>query len=79
MKHITLKEMLEELIECILEKKEQPNYFWKTEYVEGKAVYLPIIRVDLMDSRLVTNNDDFSEYEWELEESRIYRETPEQN
>lgn len=79
MEHITLKEMLEELTECILTKKEILNYYWKTEYEEGKPLYLPIIEVDLMDTRFKTDNEDFSEYEWELEKSRIYKAKPEEN
>ena len=31
MKHITLKQMLNELTKCILNNKEQPSYFWKRE------------------------------------------------
>lgn len=79
MVEVTLKEMLEELIKCILEKKERPTFYWKCEYYSNKPEYLEITQVDLLDSRFKTCNDDFSEYEWELEESRIYRETPEQN
>lgn len=77
MKKVTLKEMLEELTECILENKKQPNYFWRTEYIEGSAMYLPIVQVDLMRGRFITINDDFSEYEWELKDSRIYKATTE--
>ena len=69
MKHITLKQMFEELIDCILNNKEQPNYFWKRE-----NEYILITQVDLIDSRFKTIDDDFSEYEWELENSNIYKE-----
>lgn len=69
MKHITLKQMFEELTDCILNNKEQPNYFWKRE-----NEYILITQVDLMDSRFKTIDDDFSEYEWELENSNIYKE-----
>lgn len=31
MKHITLKEMLEEIVKCILEKKEIENYYYRDE------------------------------------------------
>jgi hypothetical protein len=79
MEHITLKGMLEELTKCILENKERPNYFYKTEYEEGKIMYLPITEVDLMNSRFKTINNDFSEYEWELEESKIYKAIPKEN
>lgn len=69
MKHITLKQMFEELTDCILNNKEQPSYFWKRE-----NEYILITQVDLMDSRFKTIDDDFSEYEWELENSNIYKE-----
>lgn len=43
MKHITLREMLEEIIQCILEQKEKSNYYYKDE--EGN--YKKITEVDL--------------------------------
>lgn len=69
MKHITLKQMLNELTKCILNNKEQSNYFWKRE-----NEYILITQVDLMSGRFKTIDDDFSEYEWELENSNIYKE-----
>lgn len=67
MKHITLKEMFEILIDCIINQKEQPTFYYKRE-----NEYVIIQEVDLMDSRFRTINGDFSEYEWELEKSTIY-------
>ena len=69
MKHITLKEMFNVLIDCILNSKEQPFFYYKRE-----NEYVLIQEVDLMSSRFKTVDDDFSEYEWELEESNIYKE-----
>ena len=69
MKHITLKEMFNILIECILNNKEQPCFYYKRE-----NEYILIQEVDLMDSRLRTTDGDFREYEWELEESNLYKE-----
>ena len=69
MKHITLKEMFDILIDCILNNKEQPCFYYKRE-----NEYILIQEVDLMDSRLRTIDGDFTEYEWELEESRLYKE-----
>ena len=66
MKHITLKEMFEILIECIINQKEQPTFYYK----RGNE-YVIIQEVDLMDSRFRTIDGDFSEYEWELEKSTI--------
>ena len=69
MKHITLKEMFNILIDCILNNKEQSFFYYKRE-----NEYVLIQEVDLMSSRFKTVDDDFSEYEWELEESNIYKE-----
>lgn len=67
MKHITLKEMFNILIDCILNNKEQPFFYYKRE-----NEYILIQEVDLMDSRLRTTDGDFSKYEWEFEKSTIY-------
>lgn len=67
MKHITLKEMLEEIIQCILEQKEIKDYYWK----DGEE-FRRITEINLFD-RIITSNDDFTEFEWELEESRLYK------
>ena len=67
MKHITLKEMFNTLNDCILNNKEQPCFYYK----RGNE-YVLIQEVDLMDSRFRTVDNDFSEYEWELEKSNIY-------
>lgn len=74
MKHITLKEMFNILIDCILNNKEQPFFYYKRE-----NEYILIQEVDLMDSRLRTIDGDFTEYEWELEESRLYKEESNDN
>ena len=74
MENITLKEMLEEMVNCILNNKELNNYYWK----DGEKKYHLITQVDLM-YRIITDNDDFTEFEWELEKSNIYRAIPEQN
>ena len=68
MKHITLKEMLEEIVQCILEEKEIRNYYCRDE--EGN--YKKITKVDLF-YRIGTEDGDFTEFEWELEESRLYK------
>ena len=69
MEHITLKEMFNILIDCILNNREQPFFYYKRE-----IEYVLIQEVDLMDSRLRTIDGDFTEYEWELEESNLYKE-----
>lgn len=67
-KHITLKEMLEEIIQCIVEQKEIKDYYWK----DGEGEFRRITEIDLLD-RIRTSNDDFTEFEWELAESRLYK------
>ena len=69
MKNITLKDMLEEMVKCILNNTPFPNYYWK----DGENRYNRITTVDLM-YRITTENDDFTEFEWELEKSDLYRE-----
>lgn len=61
--------MFEILMDCIINQKEQPIFYYKRE-----NEYVIIQEVDLMDSRFRTTDGDFSEYEWELEESRLYKE-----
>ena len=67
MKNISLKEMFEILIDCILNKKDYPTFYYKRE-----NEFIGLSEVDLLDSRFKTIDDDFSEYEWEIEKSNIY-------
>lgn len=71
---VSLKEMLETLVECILNNKEFPNYYWKTTYDNSTYNYYQITEVDLLRNRFYVSNGDFSEFNWELEESRIFME-----
>lgn len=75
MKNVSLKEMIEELTDCLLNQKEPSNFYYKTEYEEGRPQYFRINEVDLLDSRFRTDFGEFSEYEWELNESHIYKDT----
>ena len=72
MKNITLREMFNTLIECILNKEELPIFYWRREFEEGHPEFLEITEVDLLRGRFKTIDDDFSEFEWELENSNIY-------
>ena len=76
MKHITLKEMFDILIDCILKQKEEyPIFYYKRQnWNTGNDEFIEIIEVDLLYGRFKTIDDDFSEYEWELENSNIYME-----
>ena len=60
MKHITLREMLEEIVKCIVKKEEIKNYYYKNN--EGD--YKKITSIDLL-CRIEFEYDDFTEYEWE--------------
>ena len=73
MVHISLKEMLEEIVDSILNKTNFKNYYYRAEYEPNKPKYFLITEVDLLSGRYKTENDDFSEFEWEIEESNIYR------
>ena len=68
--NITLKEMLEDLVKWQL--GEDNEYGGDFYYRNAYGDYIEITEVDLLRSRFKTENDDFSEYDWELEESHIY-------
>lgn len=72
MVNITLEKMLNLLVDCILNAKEIPTFYYKREWETGYPEYIEIRDVDLLDTRFRTWDDDFSEYEWELKESNIY-------
>ena len=67
MRNISLKEMFDMLIDCIINKKDYLTFYYKRE-----NEFIELKEVDLLDSRFRTIDDDFSEYEWELEKSNIY-------
>ena len=46
------------------------TYFYKN----GEGEYHEIVELDLFRGRFITDDGDFSEFEWELEESHIYTE-----
>lgn len=76
MKNISLKEMFDILIDCIMNKKEQyPTFYYKREnFNTGNPEFIEITEVDLLYGRFNTIDGDFSEFEWELENSNIYME-----
>lgn len=69
-KNITLKEMFEDLVKWQL--GEDNEYGGEFYYQDGDGNFDLIIEVDLLYSRFKTNDDDFSQYEWELKKSNIY-------
>lgn len=72
MKHITLKEMLETEVSDILNNYQSDSHTYL--YKNGEGEYHKIIELDLLKGRFVTDDGDFSEFAWELEESNIYME-----
>lgn len=72
MKHITLKEMLETEVSDILSHYSSGchTYYWRN----GENEYREIIEIDLLRGRFITDDGNFSEFEWEIKESRIYME-----
>lgn len=72
-KHITLKEMLNTMVDSIINKKEYPTFYYKRQnYYTGNDEFIEITEIDLMCGRFKTVDDDFSEFSWELEKSNIY-------
>ena len=76
MKNISLKEMFNILIDCILNQKEDyPTFYYKrANFHTGHPEFIEITEVDLLYGRFKTIDGDFSEFEWELENSNIYME-----
>ena len=72
MKHITLKELLETEVNDILNNCPSGGHIYF--YKNGEGQYHEIIELDLLRGRFITDDGDFSEFEWELEESHIYME-----
>ena len=72
MVNVTLKEMLETEVSDLLNhyKDGAKKYFWKN----GEEQYKEIVELDLFRGRFVTEDGDFSEFEWEMKDSRIYME-----
>lgn len=68
-RNITLKEMLEDLVKWQLDEGCQYDAFY---YLNGDGNFKEITEVDMCDSRFKTEDGDFSEYDWELENSNIY-------
>lgn len=69
LKQVSLIDMFHTLVYEI-----STNYKYGTHkfYWFDDEEFHEIIEVDLMRGRFITDNGDFSEYEWELNENRIY-------
>ena len=74
MKKVTVKQMLEELTEALVTQKEPKTYYWEREnFNTGNLEMVEITEVDLLRDRFKTIDDDFHYYEYELQDSHIYR------
>lgn len=67
---ISFEEMLSEMFDCIVNNKEYPTYYW---YHEDNG-YIEVVECDLYRGRIYMADGDFSEFDLELKESRLYRE-----
>jgi hypothetical protein len=67
--NITLDEMLTEMVDCIREGIGFDKYYW---HHEDKG-FLEITECDLFYGRIIMEDGDFSEFDWEIEESSIYK------
>jgi hypothetical protein len=70
LKNISLDEMLKMEVADLL--NDYPSGGRTYYFRDGEGTYSEIISLDLFRGRFTTDNGDFSEFEWELEESHIY-------
>ena len=70
MKNITFEEMLNMEVQDLLHGYPSGGYTYY--YEDGDGGYHKIVELDLLRGRFVTDDGDFSEFEWELKESHIY-------
>ena len=68
--NIPFDEMISEMLGCIKNGTCYHTYYWKTDTDE----YVEIVECDLIRGRIIMIDGDFSEFDWEMKESRIYRE-----
>lgn len=66
-KNITFYEFLDMTVQDI------KNHTYRTYYwMNGDEELKEIVEFDLFSERIVMDDQDFSEFDWEIEESRIY-------
>ena len=68
--NISFDDMISEMLGCIRNGTLYYTYYWKSDTDR----YIEIVECDLLRCRIVMADGDFSEFDWEMEESRIYRE-----
>lgn len=66
--------MCEELLDDLINQKSPKTYYYKRQnWNTGKDEFIEITEVDLLRDRFKTVDDDFNYYEYELQNSHIYR------
>ena len=59
---VSLKKMFELIVDSIIFNHDMPKFFW----LDGENKLHEIVECDLMRGRLITDNQDFSEFDWEI-------------
>lgn len=67
-KNVSLEYMLQSLVNEIIYGRESENFYW---YYEDTGFH-EIVECDLFRGRFITDDGDFSEFEWEKENSHIF-------
>ena len=67
-KNVSLEYMLNSLVKSIIENKDYEEFYW---YHEDTGFH-EIVQCDLLRGRFITDDDDFSEFDWEIKDSSIY-------
>lgn len=67
-KNVSLEYMFNSLVNEILNDSNSEKFYWYHE----ETGFHEIVECDLMRGRFITDDGDFSEFEWEKKESRIY-------
>ena len=67
-KNVSLEYMLDSLVKSIIENKDYEEFYWQHE----DTGFHEIVECDLFRGRFITDDGDFSEFEWEKENSHIY-------
>ena len=67
-KNVSLEYMLDSLVKSIIENKDYEEFYW---YHEDTGFH-EIVECDLFRGRFITDDSDFSEFEWEKENSHIF-------
>lgn len=68
--NISFVDMLTEVLEDVKDGRGYYTYYW---YHEDKG-FLEIVECDLLRGRIIMEDGDFSEFDWEIRDSSIYRE-----